>query len=80
MFIKYKNNIHNICKYKSIIKSGELQILLANDNDDIKLLFENKAARDYILIKIWNELTINSNCYDIDDDIAKFYTEQKYNV
>lgn len=82
MFIKYKNDIYNLNNYESLHNAGEfeIQLVLLHENNVVKLSFNNKAARDFIMSEIWNSLTNNCHCYDADYGVDNFYREQKYNL
>ena len=82
MFLKYKNDIYNINNYESLHNGGELeiQLVLIHENNVVKLTFNNKPARDFIMSEIWVALVNEEHCYDVDFNIDNFYREQKYNL
>lgn len=81
MYIKFSNNIHNISKYKSIVKGGTLKsIHLVNGDNFMALDFINTKIRDYILSEIWNELKAGAKFYNIDEAIELYQATNKYNL
>lgn len=81
MYIKFSNNIHNISKYKSIVKGGTLKsIHLINGDNFMALDFTNSKVRDYILSEIWIKLKEEEKFYDIDAAIELYQATNKYNL
>lgn len=84
MYIKYKNNIHNISNYLSIVIKSSTEPkyihLIKNDNERTVLDLENSEMAKYVLAKIWKKLSSKTEFYDIDADLDIFKKAIKYNL
>lgn len=87
MFIKYLNNIYNLNNYYSIVKDAGVYTnkksaihLVKNDNHFVSLEFDNTEIRNYILMKIWEELKKHTECFDIDEELKIYLETKKYNL
>ena len=88
MFIRFQNNIYNLNSYSSIVKGVVAPFsnkksfiqLIRNDNNFISLAFENAEIRNYILMKIWDEIKKHTECFDIDEELKIYLETNKYNI
>ena len=79
MFVKYKDNIHNIENYQSIVKVGEKEILLVSSHS-ASLIFDDVTYRDWVIFHIWTQLKSGEHFLDLDADLEVFITAKKYKL
>lgn len=83
MYIKYLNNIHNIKKYYSLIKSDNSPTslnLIRETGDSMILKFENENIKKFVISKIWDGLETGKTTLDLDSQIELFKKSKKYNL
>jgi len=91
MYIKYLDNIHKVGKFYSIEKgSGDKNsitgknenncIYLQKEDSHFAMKFYNEESRDFILKKIWEELSAGTKCFDLDDFVNTYYISKNYNL
>jgi hypothetical protein len=81
MYIKYEGNIHNLKRYFSYIRSGDIYIhLLRKDNSYLSLSFENKFLREKVLELIFKNLHKKQRTLDLDKEIELLKSTDKYNL
>ena len=74
MFVKYKNNIHNLNNYFSIVSTDKKTILLTKESGNYqKLEFADTFTRDKVINNIWEELQKSTEFFDIMCKEAEVY-------